>query len=67
MTFPLFADLEELATNAKADACAHGWHGQTRHGDPVDHGDCVNVDEICVDCGQAISVTSWTKEAWGVN
>lgn len=31
---------------------------------PVDHGECVNVDRLCVDCGIRFQVVSWTKEAW---
>jgi hypothetical protein len=33
-------------------------------GEPIDHGDCVNVDEICSACAMVVGTTSWTKEAW---
>jgi len=25
---------------------------------------CVNVEEVCVDCGEVAAVTSYTKDAW---
>jgi hypothetical protein len=32
--------------------------------EPIARESCVNVEEVCADCGEAVAVTSWTKDAW---
>ena len=32
--------------------------------EPVARESCVNVEEVCVDCGEVAAVTSYTKDAW---
>ena len=47
-------------------ALAELWckHPTTTHGDPIDHGKCVNVPKICTVCRATIAEVSWTKAAW---
>lgn len=44
--------------------CRAGQHGPIVEGEPIDHGECVNVDQICSDCSMVVAVKSWTTEAW---
>ena len=45
-------------------ACDRGQHRTLVDGEPADHGGCVNVDRICVDCGRVVSTVSYTAETW---
>lgn len=47
-----------------APECDRGRHPEERDGEPIDLGDCVNVEHFCVLCGVNTSVTSWGKDAW---
>lgn len=47
-----------------APQCDQGRHSEIRDRAPEDLDDCVNVEHFCIACGQNVSVTSWTKDAW---
>jgi len=32
--------------------------------EPVVRDTCVNVAEVCAECGEPVAVVSWTKDAW---
>lgn len=56
--------MQQIDLFTTAGESCKGWHGLLYDSEPIDYGDCVNIEQRCSRCGMKVGEVSWTREAW---